>query len=260
MKGQSQPGGAPIDDLSQRQSYEGYLSQSRRQREHNERIGLENINKRAMKQEQKYFEGFATHEINPMNNMVVRYSKLLSYVALESFHNTIFHFIETVKVRGQARNIVSGDHSHYFKNQVEKKPLISGIVSGFLGAAVGAATFMTVHDFLTLQFYCNTYGRSSGAVSPMIENSWLLNTIQAWDFKRKNILIYATSDFFASFTKIQFEVRKQLIQMYTRDSSIAQLAKASSICWFPLMLRDVGFRTLVLSFYYATTEVQHKPI
>ena len=51
MKGQSQPGGAPIDDLSQRQSYEGYLSQSRRQREHNERIGLENINKRAMKQE-----------------------------------------------------------------------------------------------------------------------------------------------------------------------------------------------------------------
>ena len=53
----------------------------------------------------------------------------------------MFHVIETVKVRGQARNLVSGDVSHYFKNQVEKKPLISGIVSGFLGAATGAIAF-----------------------------------------------------------------------------------------------------------------------
>lgn len=136
---------------------------------------------------------------------------MLSYVALESTHNTLFHFIETVKVRGQARNLVSGDISHYFKNKVETKPLISGVVSGFFGAVAGAATFMTVHDFLTLQFYCNTYGRSSGAVSPLIENSALLHRIQAWDFRKKNLLIFVTSDFFASFAKVQFEVRKQLI-------------------------------------------------
>ena len=146
-----------------------------------------------------------------MNNFFLRNARLFSYVSLESTHNTLFHFVETVKVRGQARNLVSGDISHYFKNQVEKKPLISGVVSGFFGAFAGAMTFMTMHDFLTLQFYCNTYGKSSGAVSPLIENSSLLNRIQGWDFRKKNILIYVVSDFFASFAKIQFEVRKQLI-------------------------------------------------
>ena len=112
-----------------------------------------------------------------MNSFFLRNARLFSFVSLESLHNTLFHFVETVKVRGQARNIVSGDHGHYFKNQVEKKPLISGVVSGFFGAFAGALTFMTVHDYLTLQFYCNTYGRSSGAVHPWIENSSLLNRI-----------------------------------------------------------------------------------
>ena len=107
----------------------------------------------------------------------MRYAKLLSYVALESTHNTLFHFIETVKVRGQARNLVSGDISHYFQNKVETKPLISGVISGFFGAVAGATTFMTVHDFLTLQFYCNTYGRSSGAVPNFLENSTVLHKI-----------------------------------------------------------------------------------
>ena len=29
--------------------------------------------------------------------------------------------------------------------------------------------------------------------------------------------------------------------------------------WFPLALRDVSFRTLILCFYYATTTIEHKP-
>ena len=96
--------------------YEGYLSIQRRQREHDERVGLEQINKRAGKRESLFLQSFATHDINPMNSFVIRHAKTLAYVALESTHNTIFHFIETVKVRGQARNIASGDISHYFKN------------------------------------------------------------------------------------------------------------------------------------------------
>ena len=94
---------------------------------------------------------------------------------------------------------------------MEKKPLISGVISGFFGALAGAMTFMTVHDQLTLLLYCNTYGRSSGAVPKSLENSKLLNSIQGWDFRLKNILIYVTSDIAASVTKVQFEVRKQLI-------------------------------------------------
>jgi hypothetical protein len=39
----------------------------------------------------------------------------LSYVGIECFHATMFHFIETVKVRGMARNLTA-DVSFYFKN------------------------------------------------------------------------------------------------------------------------------------------------
>lgn len=48
--------------------------------------------------------------------------------------------------------------------------------------------------------------------------------------------------------------------MYTRDSTIGQLTKAAKLCWFPLMLRDTSFRTILLTLYYTTTDVQHKPI
>ena len=120
-----------------------------------ERIGLEQINKRAQKRESQIYQNFATNDINPMNSFFLRHAKAMGFVATESIHNVLFHVIETVKVRGQARNLVSGDVSHYFKNQVEKKPLISGIVSGFLGAATGAVAFQTMFNYLTIYFYCN---------------------------------------------------------------------------------------------------------
>ena len=65
-------------------------------------------------------------------------------MSMETLHTTFFHFIETVKVRAQARNIAGADTSNYFANQVEKKPLISGVISGFFGAAVGSLAFMTM--------------------------------------------------------------------------------------------------------------------
>lgn len=78
----------------------------------------------------------------------MRHAKDLSYVGIECFHATMFHFIETVKVRGMARNLTA-DVSFYFKNQVQNKPMISGVISGFLGAAAGGLTFVTTYNFLT---------------------------------------------------------------------------------------------------------------
>ena len=68
-------------------------------------------------------KGFSViqQDINPLNNVFLRHSRSLSFVALEMLHNTIFHFIETVKVRGQARNLKSGDISRYFHNKVVQK-------------------------------------------------------------------------------------------------------------------------------------------
>ena len=66
-------------------------------------------------------DSFATSDINPLNNFFLRHAKPLSYVSLECFHATLFHVIDTIKVRGMARNLKTGDVSHYFKNQVINK-------------------------------------------------------------------------------------------------------------------------------------------
>ena len=83
--------------------------------------------------------------MNPINNAFVRYSKQFTYISMEMFHNTMFHFIETVKVRSMARNISTGDYSGYFSRNVIQQPLISGVVSGFLGAGIGGLAFISSH-------------------------------------------------------------------------------------------------------------------
>lgn len=80
-----------------------------------------------------------------------------------------------------------------------------------------------------------------------------------WDFRLKNYIIYLTSDFTASLTKIFFEARKQLIQMQIYESPLAQIGRASYLGWFPLMLRDISFRAIILGFYYGSTSIHHEP-
>jgi hypothetical protein len=48
--------------------------------------------------------------------------------------------------------------------------------------------------------------------------------------------------------------------MWTKNSPINEILYASYLGWFPLVLRDVGFRAILLGFYYASTEVEHKPM
>lgn len=108
------------------------------------------------------------------------------------FHATFFHVVETVKVRGMARNIKTGDISRYFHNQVEKKPLISGVVSGCAGALSGSLGFITTFNYLT---------------------RWFIERRQydQLDFRLKNFIIYLASDFVGCNLKLVFEARKQMI-------------------------------------------------
>ena len=80
---------------------------------------MASIDKRAHKRELEISQSYATSDISPFSHssFYVRHAKALSYVSLECFHATMFHFIDTVKVRGMARNLNS-DVSFYFKNQV----------------------------------------------------------------------------------------------------------------------------------------------
>ena len=73
------------------------------------------IEKRANRRESEIAKHKATYEINPFDKFYLRHAKSLCYCSLEMFHATFFHFIDTIKVRGMARNL-TGDVSLYFKN------------------------------------------------------------------------------------------------------------------------------------------------
>jgi hypothetical protein len=83
-----------------------------------EQEGLKRIEQRASKSDNDYYRTFSTQKPDPLNNFVERHFKSLAYISVESTHNIFFHFVDTVKVRAQARNLKSGDISHYFKNKV----------------------------------------------------------------------------------------------------------------------------------------------
>ena len=48
--------------------------------------------------------------------------------------------------------------------------------------------------------------------------------------------------------------------MYSKDISASHLARLIRMCWLPLAMRDVMFRSTTLTFYYLTTEIEHKPL
>ena len=113
-------------------------------------------------------------------------------------------------------------------------------MSGFLGAAAGSLTFITTFNALTYSFHTN-------------------KKYDDWDFRLKNYLIYMGSDFSASFARVFFEARKQLIQMSLYDQPLSTIARASYLGWFPLVFRDLTFRSILLAWYYGTTEIVHEP-
>jgi hypothetical protein len=118
--------------------------------------------------------------------------------------------------------------------------MISGVISGFLGAAAGSLTFITSFNLLTHHFY---------AKKKYVD----------WDFRLKNYLIYLISDFNASIAKVFLETRKQLIQMQIYEHPLPSIAKAAYLGWFPMMFRDLSFRSIILGFYYGTTTIHHEP-
>jgi len=79
------------------------------------------------------------------------------------------------------------------------------------------------------------------------------------DFRLKNYLIYLASDFNASLAKAFFEARKQLIQMQCYEQPLSSITRAAYLGWFPLMFRDLSFRSIILAFYYGTTTIVHEP-
>ena len=60
--------------------------------------GLKSIERRAARVESDNYGGKKT--IDPTGGFLGRHYKALAFVAVETSHNTFFHFIDTVKVRG----------------------------------------------------------------------------------------------------------------------------------------------------------------
>ena len=121
--------------------------------------------------------------------------------------------------------------------------LISGVVSGFFGAGIGGLTFMTCYEYLTQQVYAK-------------ENIGFLKDA---DFRVKNTFIFTCSDFAATFVRLPFETRKQLVQMANYDIDMKVISRNLRIGLLPLMMRDVTYRFIIQTSYYLTTSIEHKP-
>ena len=119
--------------------------------------------------------------------------------------------------------------------------LISGIVSGFFGSGIGALTFMTSYKYFSEIAYTDSRYKDA-------------------DFRYKNMVVYMISDTFASITKLPFECRKQLVQMSNYDIDAKLILRNSYYGMMPLIARDVGFRSIILGTYYATTDIEHRPV
>ena len=132
------------------------------------------------------------NEVNPVemiDNLFLWYLKAIGFVVLDTFNHTCLHFMDTVKVRQMAKSQVS-DVSHYFKNNVKDKPIISGITAGFFGGLTGSLAFIYTYTYLTHKIY--------------FEKAYLHD----WDFRYKNLAIYFGSEISSAFGRIFFEAWK----------------------------------------------------
>ena len=119
------------------------------------------------------------------------------------------------------------------------RPNISGLVSGFLGGLSGSFTFICVYNAMTWKIYTEDKYRS-------------------YDFRYKNYLIFVTSDFWAWFTRIFFETRKQIIQMWNKDVLMSHIARGWYLGLVPMIVRDFLFRSTLLSVFYTTQRLEQK--
>ena len=79
------------------------------------------------------------------------------------------------------------------------------------------------------------------------------------DFRIKNMIIFTSSDFCATFARLPFETRKQLVQMANYDIDLKVIFRNGSAALMPLMFRDVSYRFIVQSIYYGLLTIEHKP-
>ena len=93
---------------------------------------------------------------------------------MDTLNHTCLHFIDTVKVRFIARNNAE-DVCYFFKNDVMKKPVISGLTAGFTGGLLGSAAFISTYNEMTHQIYTN-------------------EALANYDFRLKNMLIYLSAE------------------------------------------------------------------
>ena len=80
------------------------------------------------------------------------------------------------------------------------------------------------------------------------------------DFRAKNMVIYMASDLAAAVTRLPFETRKQLVQMSNYEISLKHISRNAYLGMMPLILRDTSFRCIILGTYYATTQIEHRPV
>lgn len=81
------------------------------------------------------------------------------------------------------------------------------------------------------------------------------------NWKGKMIISYILSDIVKTTIFLPFEARKQRLQLYhkTNDITISNVSRYMLRAYFPMILRDIIFRTITLGTFLNSLNVEHQP-
>ena len=152
-------------------------------------------------------------------------TEFLSYLLIELNAFLVTQPLLTLKTRMQAKN-AQGDYAQYLKNQVETKSLYKGITHSYTLCLLHFSIFMNVQK---------------------LTGSMFLNSKFNFTTEKINYTNYLISDLLTSPFRCALEIRRSLFQMgNVRVSGQETLFKIRQT-FFPLLIRDFIFRSVVYS-------------
>jgi hypothetical protein len=142
--------------------------------------------------------------------------RLSSFVVVDFMNNFCLHFLDTIKVRMQAKSMIN-DTSLYNINKVTNKGLIAGVTSSAFGSVISSTVFILLNNALLKQEFKNyevNFRILKQSSNPTEANKKRLsNYNKGFDWKYALLKSYLIADIAKTIVFMPFEARKQRIQM-----------------------------------------------
>jgi hypothetical protein len=187
-----------------------------------------------------------------INSFIFHNKRLCSFMVIDLCNTIFLHFLDTIKVRNQAKSVIS-DTSEYFKNDVIRKGLISGVVSSSIGSLVSSYVFISSNEYFLHKYFSGFNVRNNIVVG-------------CDDWKKRIYMSFIFSDILKVISILPFEGRKMRIQLGQLDKSGIQSNLTDKIFFsnlirscFPYIIRDLLTRCITLGTYFSLLNAIHSP-